>query len=118
MSEAGRSEQFSLGLVCLGEGGLPGCDLSLVDVEGPYLGEASCLRELGAHMSLIHANQGSVQFLSRLQVSFQQRTLAKCVAVSSEAEPTRYLALPDPFLPIHYSPSNLTLMMPRVTYIS
>lgn len=47
-------------------------------------------------MSLIHANQGSVQFLSRLQVPFQQRTLAKCVVVSSEVEPTRFLSVPDP----------------------
>lgn len=66
-------------------------------MEGTYLGKASSLRELGAHVSLIHANQGSVQFLSRLQVSFQQRTLAKCVVVSSEVEPTRYLPLSDSF---------------------
>lgn len=50
-------------------------------MEGTYLGKASSLRELGAHVSLIHANQGSVKFFSRLQVSFQQRTLAKCVVV-------------------------------------
>lgn len=37
---------------------------------GAYLGEARGLRELGAHVSLIHANQRSVQFLSSLQVTF------------------------------------------------
>lgn len=66
-------------------------------MEGPYLGKARSLGELGAHVSLIHANQGSVQFLSSLQVSFQQRTLAEFVVGSSEAEPTRYLPSPAPF---------------------
>lgn len=37
---------------------------------GAYLGQAFGLRELGSHVSLVHANQGSVQLLSSLQVIF------------------------------------------------
>lgn len=37
---------------------------------GAYLGEARGLGELGAHVSLVHANQGSVQLLSSFQVIF------------------------------------------------
>lgn len=44
-------------------------------LRGAYLGKACGLRKLGAYMSLIHANQRSVQFLSSLQVTFGQRTL-------------------------------------------
>lgn len=64
-------------------------------VEGTYLGKARSLGELGAHVFLIHANHGSVQFLSSLQVSFQQRTLEECVVGSSEAP--RYQPLPRRF---------------------
>lgn len=53
-------------------------------LRGAYLGEACGLRKLGAHMSLIHANQRSVQFLSSLQVIFGQRTLAECGVQSRE----------------------------------
>ena len=53
-------------------------------LRGAYLGEACGLRKLGAHMSLIHANQRSVQFLSSLQVTFGQRTLAECGVQSHE----------------------------------
>lgn len=66
------------------------------DMEGAYLGKVRSFGKLGAHVFLIHANQGSVQFLSSLQVSFQQRTLAEFVVESSEAEPTRYLPPPLP----------------------
>lgn len=47
-------------------------------------------------MSLIHANQGSVQLLSSLEVSFQQRTLAEFIVGISEAEPTTYMHPPSP----------------------
>ena len=56
-------------------------------LRGAYLGEARGLWKLGAHMSLIHANQRSVQFLSSLQVTFGQRTLAECGVQSREVSP-------------------------------
>lgn len=62
------------------------------------LGKARSLGELGAHVSLIHANQGSVQLLSSLQVSFQQRTLAEFVVGNSEAESPPHTCTPRPFL--------------------
>lgn len=46
--------------------------------EGVYLRQARSLRELGAHVSLVHANQGSAQLFSGLQVNFRQRTLVGC----------------------------------------
>lgn len=53
-----------------------------------YLGKARGFWELGAHVSLVYTNQRSVQFLSSLQVSFRQRTLAGCGVQNHESQPT------------------------------
>lgn len=37
---------------------------------GTYLSEARGFGQLGAHVSLVHPNQRSIQFLSSLQVTF------------------------------------------------